>query len=218
MKEGGKIIAIEGIDGAGKTTHASNLSAELMYRNAHFNVMRGLSFFEYEAESHFHRTYRTVRRNIPLGKNSLSLWFAADLSVRWEHFGQPTYDSGGIVIADRYYFSSFVRDGIRGIDIRKLRVLYDFLPIPSLLVYMKISPQIAYNRIVERAGEPGYYESGRDFRPAADPRTGFISYQTQCQKEYEKLIAQSPCPVLILEDDLKPNEAAHQVLTNLFAD
>ena len=55
-----------------------------------------------------------------------SLIQAADFADRWENQFLPMLKAGVIVLADRYAFTGFARDVVRGVDRKWVRNLYSF--------------------------------------------------------------------------------------------
>ena len=65
-----------------------------------------------------------------------------------EELISPTVQRGGIVILDRYYFSSMAYQGARGIDPTEIRRQNEaFAPQPDLLVILDLDVDVALKRI-----------------------------------------------------------------------
>ena len=57
-----------------------------------------------------------AKRNLVLGKRTISLFYAADFADQLENKIIPALHSGYIVLADRYIYTLMARDAVRGIS------------------------------------------------------------------------------------------------------
>ena len=89
-------------------------------------------------------------------------------------------------ILDRYIYTAFVRDSVRGHDINWVKKLYDFAPEPDLIFYLDVSVDVLLKRIIGSKGLD-FYESGRDIGLSTDIYNSFEIYQKRCMTEYKKL-------------------------------
>lgn len=146
----GLLIAIEGIDGAGKTTQASMLRAVL--ERAGLDVV---STKEPTDGSHGLR----IKRSSVEGRMSPREELDAFLLDRREHVAgliAPALTSGKVVIIDRYYFSTAAYQGIRGLDPHELLALNEsFAPQPDLLAVLDVPAQVGVARVRSRGGTDG---------------------------------------------------------------
>ena len=109
MSKKGILIAVEGMDGSGKSTQA-----KLLY---HWLRAKGLPVFHTEWNSS-----KIVKQATKIGKNTrrlLPITFhmihAADFADRWAQQIEPVLEIGGIVICDRYKYTAMARDGSRDV-------------------------------------------------------------------------------------------------------
>lgn len=149
----GRLIVMEGIDGAGKTTQAKLLAAAL-------EKAGGRAVFT--AEPTHGPAGRRIRdatvRLDPLPEAAL---FTQD---RREHVAQvimPALRSGVYVVCDRYVHSSVAYQGARGVDVDALvRENLSFAPAPDLVILLTIPVDLALSRISTRTSSgPDYFES-----------------------------------------------------------
>ena len=124
-------------------------------------------------------------RNL-LNTTTFSLLYAADYADRLENNIIPALKAGFIVILDRYIYTAFVRDSVRGHDIKWVKKLYDFAPEPDLIFYLDVSVDTLIKRMIASTGLD-FYESGRDIGLSTDVYNSFEIYQKRCIDEYKKL-------------------------------
>ena len=103
----GRLIVLEGIDGAGTTTQTSRLCAALAARGLDAHATRepstgpvGRLLREMLAGSHQ-----------PVDSTTLGLLFAADRADHLQREVEPALARGAIVVSDRYYHSSLAYQG-----------------------------------------------------------------------------------------------------------
>lgn len=160
---GGFLIAIEGIDGAGKTTQAHML-AQLC--EAH-DLMHSRS-----KEPTRGKFGSILRESALTGRLSLEEELDLFLKDRREHVASlinPALERNEIVILDRYYFSTAAYQGARGaIPDEVIRENLKFAPEPDLLIILDVPPEIGRARIRERGDEPNAFEDAASLQRARD--------------------------------------------------
>lgn len=102
----GLFIAIEGIDGVGKSTCAKALSEELKKRYPDREVALIKTPGETEAGKEIRKI--VLSPELSLCNQARFLMFVADMYQVTEEVVKPVLDRGGIVISDRYRDSTFV--------------------------------------------------------------------------------------------------------------
>ncbi len=149
----GKLIVIEGIDGTGKSTQASML-ADALRKEGHEVVQ---SF-----EPTNGRWGRQLRESATTGRLTIEEeldYFLKDRRQHVEELITPTIARGGIVVLDRYYFSSMAYQGARGIDPASIREKNEvFAPQPDILLILDLPVDVALERIGVRDGEANEFE------------------------------------------------------------
>ena len=153
MKDQGKLIVIEGIDGTGKSTQAT-LLAEALRAQRHEVVQ--------SHEPTDGPWGKKLRESATTGRLSIEdelEYFIKDRQQHVEELIIPTIQRGGIVILDRYYFSSMAYQGARGIDPAEIRRQNEaFAPLPDLLIILDLNVDTALERIGVRDGEANEFE------------------------------------------------------------
>ena len=132
-------------------------------------------------------TKRGKKRHL-LSPVSFSLIHAADFANRIHAEILPALQAGAIVLADRYVYTAFARDAVRGLSKDWLRRLYSFAVKPSLAFYFDVPLDEAVHRIMEGRPALKFYEAGLDLELADDPEESFRIYQGMIRAEYEQLV------------------------------
>jgi dTMP kinase len=155
----GVLIAIEGIDGSGKTTLAHRLY-ELLTTEHHLPVI----LTKEPGGSVLGKKIRDIlqKQIVPLSPKAEFLLFAAD---RAEHFYKvilPNLHAHRVVISDRMSDSSISYQGYgRGLDVGILQMINSWTMNgigPDLVIYLKIDPDLAQDRIMMRNQELTSFE------------------------------------------------------------
>lgn len=145
------LIAIEGIDGAGKTTIARFLRDELEKRGFSVILLKEPTDGEYgrrikEAEDRFDP------------EEELQL-FLLDRKEDVEKNILPALREGKVVIMDRYYISSIAYQGARGLDMDEIRKMNEEIaPKPDLIIILDVSPQEGLKRVGKRGSRTVFEE------------------------------------------------------------
>jgi dTMP kinase len=141
-------VVFEGGDGSGTTSQLKKIKD---FFEAHADLPRLFDTFEPTNGPIGSLIRQGLRGEIPLDSRTIAHLFAAD---RNEHI----YGSGGIeerckqgelVICDRYVLSSLVYQGITCGDELPAKLNQDF-PLPELLLFFDIDPEIAQRRMDSR--------------------------------------------------------------------
>src|SRR6202162_6488055 len=178
----GKLIIVEGIDGSGKSTQISLLSRWL--RSSGFAV----AFSEWNSSPLVRETTRRGKKKEMFTPTTFSLIHATDFADRLEHYIVPLLKAGAVVCADRYAYTSFARDVVRGVDRSWVRNLYRFAIKPSLAFYFKVPLDVALGRILGGRDALKYYEAGMDLGLSRNMEESFRIFQGRILEEYESMI------------------------------
>jgi len=138
----GTLIAIEGLDGSGKTTISKAIVKWL--NNIGLDAV-------YTAEPSTSPIGELIRSKIILGEfrkdaRIEALLFAADRLWHVLYEINPLLEKGKIVVTDRYYFSSIAYQGALGIDLEWIKILNRFVVKPDLAIYIDVTPEEALAR------------------------------------------------------------------------
>lgn len=140
MPRSGAVIAIEGIDGAGKTTQAKR-------------VVRRLKSLGYRAAYTSEPTNTSIGRLIKkelsgriTNPHKQALLFAADRIDHVYRVIRPLMEKGFIVVCDRYLYSSFAYQGVLTRDVGWVREINRMAPPPSLAILIDVPVAVALKR------------------------------------------------------------------------
>ena len=100
--------------------------------------LNGKTFSEWKSSELIFRVIDKAKSKNALNTITFSLLYATDLADRLHNIILPALRAGLIVIADRYIYTAFARDVVRGADPKWVRKLYGFAVEPDLVFYMKM--------------------------------------------------------------------------------
>lgn len=176
----GRIIAIEGTDGVGRTTQI-NLLREWLEVQGYGVVETG-----WTRSALMQPTIELAKTSNTLNKLTFVLLYATDFADRLEKEIIPALKAGFIVLSDRYIFTALARAGVRGVDRPWLRSLYGFAIAPHLVFYLKIDVDSLIARVLGARGMD-FWESGMDLKGGDDIYDSFRSYQNKLLREYASM-------------------------------
>lgn len=146
------LIAIEGIDGAGKTTIARFLKEELEKRGHEVVLLKE------PTDSPWGKKLKESYNSRLTPEEELEL-FILDRKHNVEHNIIPALRDGKIVILDRYYYSTMAYQGALGFDIEEIRRRNEEIaPKPDLVILLDITPEKGVERISKRGEKPNRFE------------------------------------------------------------
>ena len=176
----GKLIAVEGTDGVGRSTHIELLQEWLEIQGY------GVVTTGWTRSNLMSKTIEMAKAGNILDRWSLSLLYATDFADRLEHQIIPALRSGFVVLADRYIYTALARDFVRSADRKWIRDVFGFALIPDLVCYLRIDVETLALRVIETTGM-NYWESGMDLRLGADLYDSFKKYQSLLIEEFDKM-------------------------------
>lgn len=177
----GKLIALEGPDGVGRSTHLELLQ-EWLEVQGYGVLTTGWTRSELMA-----KTIASAKQGNILDPWSYSLLYATDFADRLEHQIIPALRSGFVVLSDRYIYTAFARNVVRGCDRQWIRDVFGFAIVPDLVCYLRIDVDTLALRVIESAKGMNYWESGMDMRMGADLYDSFKKYQGLIIEESDKI-------------------------------
>ncbi len=177
----GLLIVVEGIDGSGKSTQLDLIRSWLLQEG------HDVYFTEWNSSGLIKSTTKRGKTKQILTPTTFSLIHCTDFSDRLDHTITAPLEAGMIVLADRYVFTAFCRDVVRGVDRQWVRDLYSFAPRPDLALYFKVPMDVAIQRIFRGRPTLKYYEAGMDLGLSRDPKESFLQFQSHILEEYDRL-------------------------------
>lgn len=150
----GKLIVVEGIDGAGKSTQVRRLAEALRAEGRAVTVSREPTDGPWG---------RKIRASAAAQRMSLDDELHAFIEDRKEHVAtviRPALERGDVVLLDRYYFSTIAYQGARGGDVAAIRAANEAIaPKPDLVLLIDFDPAAALDRIRGARGDvPDQFE------------------------------------------------------------
>ncbi|HVN38733.1 MAG TPA: dTMP kinase [Myxococcota bacterium] len=151
----GRLVALEGLDGSGKSTQVPALVAALRARGHDVVATRE------PTDSEFGRRIRAMARSGELVAPDEELrWFVEDRRDHVARVIAPAIAAGQCVLTDRYYLSTVAYQGARGLDWRSILAASEAeFPIPDLALVFEIAPEQGLLRVGARLGtaaEPAF--------------------------------------------------------------
>lgn len=199
----GQLIVLEGTDGVGRSTQMEQLRNFLVVEG------HGVVTTEWKSSQLISRVIDKAKSKNALNTITFSLLYATDLADRLNNVILPALRAGLIVLADRYYYTAFARDIVRGADPAWVRKLYGFAVEPDLVFYLKMPLDPLLRRIITARGGLDFYESGRDIGMSTDLYQSFKLYQSQILFEYEQMVDEFNFVVVPADE---PQERIHRTL------
>src|SRR5450759_3340440 len=176
----GKIIAVEGTDGVGRSTQIRLLREWL--------EVKGYGVIEtgWTRSPLMQPTIELAKSSNTLNKLTFVLLYATDFADRLEKEVIPALKAGFVVLSDRYIFTALPRAGVRGVDRAWLRSLYGFAIAPHLVFYLNVDVKTLIGRVLQARGMD-FWESGMDLKSGDDIYDSFRQYQSKLLKEYASM-------------------------------
>ena len=178
----GKLFVVEGIDGSGKSTQLLLLHQWLQSQGY------GVVLSEWNSSPLVKQTTRRGKRKQLLSPSTFSLIHATDFADRAERSIIPLLKAGAVVLADRYIYTAFARDVVRGMDPGWVRQLYNYAVKPTAAFYFRVPLDVAMRRIMDGRQRLKFYEAGMDLGLADDEEESFRIFQARIIDEYEKIV------------------------------
>ena len=158
----GLLIAVEGIDGAGKTTQVEALRLALE------NCGESVVVSKEPTDGPWGKRIKesATKGRLPLGEE-----LDAFLQDRTEHVDAvilPALTNSRTVILDRYFYSTIAYQGSRGADVGTLtQTMEDQFPVPDAVFVLDLDPTISLDRIhYSRRDTPNAFEQIEGLRTA----------------------------------------------------
>ena len=178
----GKLIAVEGLDGSGKSTQ--------IYLVKRWLELEGYKVFftEWNSSLLVKRSTKKGKKRHLLTPTTFALIHCTDFADRYERQILPMLHAGYIVVADRYIYTAFARDAARGCDRVWIRRLYSYARHPDVTLLFDVPLSVALTRIVAGRSQLKFYEAGMDMGLSKDPFESFQIFQGRMYEEYQQMV------------------------------
>lgn len=186
----GKLITIEAGDGSGKATQTKALYDRLLAEG--YQVLK-VEYPDYQSESsalvrmYLGGEFGQQAENV--SAYGASAFFAVDRYASYLLKWRQAYESGWIILADRYTTSNMVHQAVKLKDSAEreefLTWLWDFefgrlqLPVPDRVIYLDMPPEISDRLINSRAA--------KDISRQKDIHEKDTSYLHHCHRAYNEV-------------------------------
>jgi dTMP kinase len=177
----GILIAVEGLDGSGKSTQVHLLHQWLV------GLRLRVHFTEWNSSDLVKGATRRGKKSQLLTPTTFSLIHATDFADRYERQILPMLRAGYIVLCDRYIFTSYARDAVRGCEATWLRNMYGYAHIPNFTLYFRLPLEMALGRILEGRPQLKWFEAGMDLGLSTDIYESFRAFQARVMDQYDRL-------------------------------
>ncbi|QOJ03842.1 MAG: dTMP kinase [Planctomycetia bacterium] len=186
----GRLIIVEGIDGSGKSTQIRLVQRWL--QAAGYNVF----FTEWNSADLVKKTTKKGKKQHSLTPTTFSLLHATDFAHRMVTNIVPPLKAGMIVLADRYVFTAYARDVVRGCDPLWVRKVYRFAPKPDIALYFKVPIEVSVQRITMARQVLKDFEAGMDLKLHPVPLESFKIFQGRILDEYDRMASENQFVVI----------------------
>lgn len=186
----GRLIIVEGIDGSGKSTQLQLLHKWLLSQG------HQVFFTEWNSSALVNATIKHGKKKNLLTPTTFSVLHVTDFADRMTHLIIPPLKAGMIVLADRYIYTAFSRDVVRGVHPDWVRDMYGFAVRPDCAFYFKVPIEVALGRILNGRQSIKYHEAGMDLGLSDDLEEGFRLFQGRILEEYDRIATEYGLEVL----------------------
>jgi len=205
----GQLIICEGIDGSGKSTQLLLLHKWLESKG------HKVFFTEWNSSELVKDTTKRGKKNKSLTPTTFSLLHATDFASRLYHEILPPLKAGMLVLADRYMYTAFARDVVRGVSSEWVRKLYSFSIKPDMAFYFKVPIEVAISRLLGGTrGQFKYYEAGMDMNLSQDVTESFRTFQSRILAQYDKIVDEYQLITLDATKDIAKQQDAMRRLVD----
>jgi dTMP kinase len=208
LKFPGRLIAVEGLDGSGKSTQ--------IYLLKRWMELQGLKVFfsEWNSSDLVKAATSKGKKRELLTPTTFSLIHATDFADRYERQLVPLLRAGYLVLCDRYIFTAFGRDVVRGCQPEWVRGIYSFAALPDLTFFFKADLEVSLHRILDGRPQLKYFEAGMDLHISSDPYESFRIFQGRILDQY---LAMTPEFNFVTIDANQPIEAQQNIVRDIIA-
>jgi dTMP kinase len=204
----GRLVAVEGLDGSGKSTQVYLLKRWL--------ELQGLKVFfsEWNSSELVKSATTKGKKQTLLTPTTFSLIHATDFADRYERQLLPLLRAGYIVLCDRYIFTAFARDSVRGCPSEWVRGIYGFAAHPDLTFFFKAPLEVSLQRVLASRPQLKYFEAGMDLKLSNDPDESFRIFQGRLLEKYLAMSAEFGFHTV---DASQPVEAQQSLIREVLA-
>ena len=190
---GGLLIAVEGIDGAGKTTASAALAQWCGERGLLCGLSKEPTSLEWG---------KKLRESAASGRLTLAQeldFFHKDREQHSMDSIRPALDEDAIMILDRYYWSTAAYQGARGAQVKDVLEFNEAnFPIPDLVLLLDLPVEVGQKRIRARGDQPNAFEDTAALQ--------------KCRDIFLELPAQSQAKAVVVDASVSGREVVAECL------
>ena len=138
----GVLVNLEGIDGCGKSTQSKLLLEKLEGEGEKVIILK-----EPTKRPHGQKLWDMLHGKRKATNEEILELFVLDRKQHVEEKIEPALDSGGVVLMDRYYYSSMAYQVAGGIDVEEIREKHEFAPKPDVVLIFDLPVSVALERV-----------------------------------------------------------------------
>src|SRR5512132_3927151 len=178
----GRLVAVEGLDGSGKSTQ--------IYLLKRWLELQGLKvyFSEWNSSDLVKAATSKGKKRELLSPITFSLIHATDFADRYERQLVPLLRAGYLVLCDRYIFTAFAR-------------------VPDLTFFFKADLEVSLHRILDGRPQLKYFEAGMDLRLSTDPYESFHIFQGRILEQYLSMSTEFNFLVMDANQAIEPQQS-----------
>jgi dTMP kinase len=179
----GRLIVLEGLDGAGTTTQAKRLVEHLRARGGKAHLTREPSDGPVGQLIRQMLTGHHAIDGQSIAQSTFGLLFAADRLDHLQREVEPQLAAGATVVSDRYYHSSLAYQGT-GADRDWITMLNARARKPDLTIFLQVRPEVAAKR---RADAGRVQELFEDMRMQEEVAAGYKATISELMAQGERI-------------------------------
>jgi len=149
-----------------------------------------------------------------LTPTTFSLIHATDFADRYERHLVPLLRAGYVVLCDRYVFTAFARDVVRGCPPDWVRGLYDFAALPDLTFFFQADLEVSLQRILDGRPKLKFFEAGMDLRLSSDIYESFRIFQGRLLEQYLAMSTEFNFTVIDANEPVETQQAVVRQLVS----
>lgn len=178
----GRLIAFEGLEGSGISTQMRLIHQWLSGKGCR------VSSSTWESSELVEEASRRGRKQQLFTPMTYSLLHATDFSDRYDRQILPMLKAGFIVLCDRYVYSSFASDFVRGCDPEWVQQIYSFAHRPDITFFLELPIHVALERKFESRQQIDYFAAGMDLGLSVDIQESYRIIQGRVNEQYLSMV------------------------------
>lgn len=196
----GRLIAVEGLDGSGKSTQIYLLKRWLQ--------LQGLKVFftEWNSSEIVKAATSKGKKMELLTPTTFCLIHATDFADRYERQLVPLLKAGYLVLCDRYVFTAFARDVVRGCPLEWVRGIYNYACLPDIVFFFKAELEVSLGRILQGRPQLKYFEAGMDLGLSSDIQESFRIFQGRMLEQYLAMSTEFNFTIIDANSSIEPQQ------------